>query len=108
MAEADAERARGMHLLYSELWSDRLLGAEVLGAVGGREAVDALAVLIAEATREEDTAVLQAAIRSLKRIGDPRAIPALSRIANWQAPLSLHEEQTRDAARAALTRLGRE
>ena len=105
MASVDSERDRAIHLLQSRLWSDRVSGAKLLGTLGGDEAVDALITLVSEQSRAEDTAVLQAAICSLERIGDPKGIPALTRIANWPDPLSSHEEETRDAARSALIHL---
>jgi HEAT repeat protein len=104
---ATNELGEALSLIRSGDWSQRKQGAQTLGHLGGSAAVEALAGVLAETERKENTAVLQAAIQALRQIGDPAGVPALERIANWRNPLSLHEEDTRTAARAALAEMVR-
>lgn len=102
---ATNELAGALALIRSGDWSQRRQGALTLGRLRGSAAVEALAGVLSETERKENTAVLQAAIEALRQIGDPASIPALHRIANWRDPLSLHEEDTRAAARSALAEM---
>ena len=96
---------KGRRLLQSDDWSERRLGAVILGTVGGPEAVDDLIMVLDEPRGPEDTTVLQAVIAALRQIGDPRAIPAIRKIAEWPNPLSLFEEETRAAAQSVIADL---
>ncbi|MFN2466331.1 MAG: HEAT repeat domain-containing protein [Candidatus Dormibacteria bacterium] len=86
----------------SDNWLDRLIGATVLGRIGGRKAVDELLQMVSERERKEDSAVLKEVVEALGLIGGAEALPALEEISAWPDPLSLGEETVRDTALEAV------
>jgi HEAT repeat protein len=70
-------------------WRDRAFAAELLGRVGGANAVPALLETV-NATRTEDSDVREIALRALARIADPGAVEplirALATADAWLAP----------------------